>query len=193
MTDEKGTLRGRVVHALTDPMREELLRLFSAGPHSSATAAKALRKSHQSTAYHVKVLRDRCEMLEVTGRRQVGSTTEVFYRLKSRKEIASFDVSDLPAGVGAALQMALVSFFLESVSDFLRFGTRRAGTHLSASPRVLDPEGWRAASAAIRATERRLDKIERESRRRLDGNNMAKAVHAVSGFALFQAAAAGGR
>ena len=91
------------------------------------------------------------------------------------------------------MQMALVSFFLESVSDFLRLGTRRAGTHLSASPRVLDPEGWRAASAAIRATERRLDKIERESRRRLEGNNMAKAVHAVSGFALFQAAPAGGR
>ena len=161
MTDDKGTLRGRVVHALTDPLREDLLRLFSAGPHSSATAAKALRKSHQSTAYHVKVLRDRCEMLEVTGRRQVGSTTEVFYRLKSRKEIASFDVSDLPAGVGAALQMALVSFFLESVSDFLRlvrggrapicppapgFSTRKGGA-LRARPSVR-PNGGSTRSNA---------------------------------------------
>lgn len=167
----------KVVLALGNDVRRQLLGILASGSYSVAGAAKVLGLPVQNVEYHVSVL-NKCGLIE----REAAKV-----RLRSRADFGALDIGDLPDGIQAAFELSFAEMFLGSLDRAIRFGaTKASGTHVQAAPLSFDANGWQAAAKAVRETDRRLFRIEVESRKRLRADSGAERIQAMLGTALFR-------
>jgi DNA-binding transcriptional ArsR family regulator len=164
-----------------------ILSALVAGEGSATTLSKQFGDaSVGDVSYHLSVLADDCELIELARSRQVRGALENFYRLRPGSRLGSIR---LPKRVMKDLRAELFRTFVEAAVAALDSGSLDAGdqTTFAAKPVTVDQRGMEEINEALREALQRVKRAEAESRRRLKRKGPAGVVSAVVGAAAFQA------
>jgi DNA-binding transcriptional ArsR family regulator len=181
----------RLAIAIGHPLRVRILSALIAGEASATTLSRQFADVHLSdVAYHLRVLADDCELIELVRSRPVRGTMESFYRLRPGADLSGIQ---LPQPVMQGLRAELFLNFVQTAIAAMDSGSLDGGegTTFSATPVTVDRRGMEEINEAMREAMERVQRAEAESRRRLK-RRRAGAVSAVVGAAAFQTAMPGG-
>jgi DNA-binding transcriptional ArsR family regulator len=184
----------RLAIAIGHPLRLRILSALVGGEGSAATLSRQFRDVHLGdVAYHLRVLADDCELIELVRSRPVRGAMESFYRLKAGVDLAGVK---LPQPITQGLRVQLFLNFVEVAIAAMDSGSLDRGeeTTFSAQPVTVDEQGMAEINEAMREAMERVKRAEAESRRRLkrhkvQGSNGNGVVSAMVGAAAFPAAA----
>jgi DNA-binding transcriptional ArsR family regulator len=161
----------RLVKGLSHVLRQHILLAAVQGEVSPNELSKTLGEGLSQVSYHVKVLRDDCEMIERTRTVPRRGAIENYYRASVKTLFPAKAWRRLRAGLRTVVGAGQASDLFDDLAEALRAG-KLQGTHdhITRTPLVLDAEGQRkVATIAQRATR------EVESEQRRSANRMAKA------------------
>lgn len=176
----------RLVKALAHPLRVRILGLLEHRTLSPKQLSGELSLPVENVSYHVRTLR-RLGFIKLVRTRQVRGTIEHYYDLVAPPRMTAQAWSELPGIVKEAMTGAN----LGQISDIVNRaaaedGFARAESHLQRMPFTLDEEGFKAASDVLSEALERIEKIERDSRKRIAGGR-SEPVPVVSVVMLFDA------
>jgi DNA-binding transcriptional ArsR family regulator len=180
---------GRLAIAMGHPLRLRILSAMVAGEASAASLSRQFRDvSVSDVAYHVRVLAEDCDLIELVRSRPVRGAMESFYRLKPGAEL---DGIQLPATIMQGLRLELFQAFVDVAVAAIDSGSLDANkeTTFAAQPVTVDRQGMAEINQAMREAMERVKRAEAQSRDRLRRKGPSGAVSAMVGAAAFQAAA----
>lgn len=175
----------RLVRALSNPLRVEILRALHGRVLSPKLLAADLDESLSLVSYHVRVLAevDAVRLVKAVPRRGV---PEHFYTTEPRSMIGHQDWRHVPPPARPAVTNEAIRTFLEEIAGAFEAGTidRREDTTLNWMPITVDHQGWLEAAELFRRTARLLIGIHDRSSERLGD---ADGIAVVTGLAAFEA------
>jgi DNA-binding transcriptional ArsR family regulator len=176
----------RLVKALAHPLRVRILGLLEHRTLSPKQLATELGLPVENVSYHVRTLR-RLGFIKLVRTRQVRGTIEHYYDLVAPPRMTAEAWAKLPDIVKEAMTGAN----LAQISDIVNraageSGFSRPESHLQRMPYTLDEQGFSAASEIISDALERIEKVERDARRRI-GAGRSEPVPAVAVVMLFDA------
>jgi DNA-binding transcriptional ArsR family regulator len=140
---------GDVARAMAHPLRVQLVAMLNKQVLSATMISKQIDEPLQNVAYHMRVLREK-EMIEEVSSRPVRGSTEHFYRATKRVLFDGKAWEDLPPSMKAKVSGRIFGDFVEAVA-----GAMRSETFDSSDERVnvwqqgrLDQQGWEEAVQA---------------------------------------------
>jgi DNA-binding transcriptional ArsR family regulator len=158
----------RLVKALAHPLRVEILTILNERMASPNELSKELDEGLSQVSYHVKVLKDfECiEMVKTEPRR---GAVEHYYRATARAYLTDRDWRAIPDSMKPGVSSAAIRVILDEVLAALNGGTfdARDDRHISASPGVVDEQGWKESVDLVNETLDRAMTIQAESAKRL--------------------------
>jgi hypothetical protein len=159
----------RIARLLAHPFRHRLLDEYAGQVTSPSKVAAALGEPVNVVSYHTGVLlRAGCLELVRTERRR--GATEHFYRTVERGEIDDDEWARLPVSTRRMVARRILDVVVRDASDAIpRGGMDLTTTHISRTPLALDDRGRTDLAAVLRSTLEAAQRIDAESRRRLDG------------------------
>lgn len=164
-----GLIDGAVVKALNHPLRVEILDLLCReGSRSPVEMSKLLDQGLSSISYHVKVLFEKCGLLELTDEVPKRGAVEHFYRAK-------------PAAFIGRAARAATAFDRDHADE---------RDVVSWLPVSVDEKGRTEVVAILSEAFRALGRIEKESRARVDESG-EEPTELIAGVAAFQAESKG--
>jgi len=179
----------RLAIAIGHPLRVRILSALVAGEGSATTLASQFGDvSVGDVSYHLNVLAEDCELIELAREQQVRGAMESFYRLIPSAEVGEIQ---LPQAVMQRLRVELFRTFVDAAVAALEAGSLDAGdedTIFAAKPVTVDQRGMAEISKAMQEAMERVKRAELESRRRLRRvKDSTRALNAVVGAAAFEA------
>jgi DNA-binding transcriptional ArsR family regulator len=186
-SDEPISPVDRLAIAIGHPLRLRILSALVAGEGSAATLSRQFHDVQLSdVAYHLRVLADDCELIEMTRSRPVRGAMESFYRLKPDTDLAGLQ---LPQPIAEWLRAQLFLNFVDVAVAAMDSGSLDGGdeTTFAAKPVTVDRQGMAEINEAMREAMERVRRAEAESRRRLKLKNPSGVVSAMVGAAAFPA------
>jgi DNA-binding transcriptional ArsR family regulator len=185
--NDQESIDQRLVHALANPMRVQILEILSDRVASPVELAAELDKSLSHVAYHTRTL-DECGCLHLVGTEQRRGATEHFYKAAPDSFIGSRQWRQVPKAVRAGVTGASLQTFMDKAVAALEAGTidDREDTTLTWMPVRLDEEGWREITEILREASERVLDTEARSRARLGSNGKHSAISAVVALANFE-------
>ncbi len=177
----------RLVHALANPIRVQILEILSDRAASPIELAAELDRSLSHVAYHTRTLDD-CGCLQLVGTEQRRGATEHFYKAAPDSFIGSREWRQVPKAVRAGVTGASLQTFMDKAVAALEAGKidDREDTTLTWMPVQLDAEGWREVSEVLGEAAERVLAAEARARGRLGSNGRHPAVSAVVALANFE-------
>lgn len=140
---------GDVAKAMAHPLRVQIVALLNQRVMSATMISKQIDEPLQNVAYHMRELRKK-GMIEEVSSRPVRGSTEHFYRATKRVLFDGKAWDDLPPSMKAKVSSRMFSDFLDVVAAAMR-----AETFDSSDDRVnvwlqgrLDEQGWEEAVKA---------------------------------------------
>src|SRR3954471_12007142 len=140
---------GDVAKAMAHPLRIQIVAMLNQRVMSATMISKQIDEPLQNVAYHMRVLRKK-GLIEEVSSRPVRGSTEHFYRATKRVLFDGKAWDDLPPSMKAKVSSRMFSDFLEVVSAAMR-----GETFDSSDERVnvwlqgrLDEQGWADAVKA---------------------------------------------
>lgn len=177
----------RLAVAIGHPLRLRILSALVAGEGSAAALSRQFGDVHLSdVAYHLRVLAEDCDLIEVVRSRPVRGAMESFYRLKPGADLSGLQ---LPQPVTQGLRVELFRNFVDVTVAAMDSGSLDAGdqTTFAAKPVTVDQRGMAEINEAMQEAMERVRRAEAESRRRLK-RGPSGALSALVGAAAFQTA-----
>lgn len=176
----------RLVKALAHPLRVRILGLLEHRTLSPKQLSSELELPVENVSYHVRTLR-RLGFIKLVRTRQVRGTIEHYYDLVAPPRMTAQAWAQLPDIVKEAMTGANLAQISEIVNRAAgEEGFARPESHLQRMPYTLDEQGFKAASDVFSETLERLEKLEREARKRISAGR-SEAVPAVAVVMLFDA------
>jgi DNA-binding transcriptional ArsR family regulator len=159
---------GDVAKAMAHPLRIQIVAMLNQRVMSATMISKQIDEPLQNVAYHMRVLREK-GLIEEVSSRPVRGSTEHFYRAAKRVLFDGKAWDDLPPSMKAKVSSRMFSDFLEVVSAAML-----GETFDSSDERVnvwlqgrLDQQGWDEAVEAHWALIHAMERIFKGSRLRL--------------------------
>jgi DNA-binding transcriptional ArsR family regulator len=157
----------RLVKALAHPLRIRILAILEERVASPSQIAEELDAPLGNVSYHVRQLAD-LGLIKLVKETPVRGTLEHYYRAEIRPRISDRAFSTAPDLV----KQATVGATLGQIGDAVNRaaaegGFGRADAHLSRLPLLLDEEGWKLVSKELESLVDRIEKIQRDSGKRL--------------------------
>jgi DNA-binding transcriptional ArsR family regulator len=182
----------RLVKALAHPLRVRILAVLQDRVASPSDLAEELRAPLGNVSYHVRILAQ-LGLLKLVKKRPRRGAIEHYYEARSRVRISDRAWGQVPKVV----KEAMVDATLDQVSSYVEKsaesgGFERADAHLTRQPLRLDEQGWSELSASVLGLLERANKIEAESRERLEKADHEGELEAGLVMMLFEAVAGGG-
>jgi DNA-binding transcriptional ArsR family regulator len=175
----------RLVKAMAHPLRVQILGILEQRVASPRELADELEAPLGNVSYHVRTLSSLglIKLVKKTPRR---GAIEHYYEARGRAVVTDRAWAEVPDIVKRALVGATLGEVSERVNDAAaKGGFDREDAHLT-SPRVIvDEQGFRELSGALNDLFERVDKIQRESTKRLKGDD-AGAIEAGVVAMLFE-------
>lgn len=179
----------RLAIALGHPLRLRILSTLVAGEGSATTLSRQFGDATVGdVSYHLGVLADDCELIELVRSQQVRGALENFYRLSPGADLGEIQ---LPKSIMQGLRAELFRTFVDAAVAALDSGSldTEDDTTFAAKPVTVDHKGMTEINEAMRDAMRRVKQAEANSRRRLKRvKGRSGAVSVVVGAAAFQAA-----
>jgi DNA-binding transcriptional ArsR family regulator/tetrahydromethanopterin S-methyltransferase subunit G len=161
----------RLVKAMAHPLRVQILGILEQRVASPRELADELEAPLGNVSYHVRTLSSLglIKLVKKTPRR---GAIEHYYEARGRAVVTDRAWAEVPDIVKRALIGATLGEVSERVNDAAaKGGFDREDAHLT-SPRVIvDQQGFRELSTALNDLFDRVDKIQRESTKRLKGGD----------------------
>jgi DNA-binding transcriptional ArsR family regulator len=185
--NDQESIDQRLVHALANPIRVQILEILSDRAASPIELASELDKSLSHVAYHTRTL-DECGCLQLVGTEQRRGATEHFYKAAPDSFIGSREWRQVPKAVRAGVTGASLQTFMDKAVAALEAGKidDREDTTLTWMPVRLDPEGWREVGEILSEAAERVLAAEARARTRLGSNGKHSAISAVVALANFE-------
>jgi DNA-binding transcriptional ArsR family regulator len=159
---------GDVAKAMAHPLRVQIVAMLNQRVMSATMIAKQIDEALQNVAYHMRVLRAK-GLIEEVSSRPVRGSTEHFYRATKRVLFDGKAWEELPLSMKAKVSSRIFSDFLEAVA-----GAMRGETFDSSDERVnvwlqgrLDQQGWYEAVKAHWVLIHAMEDIFKSARLRL--------------------------
>lgn len=157
----------RLVKALAHPLRIRILAILEERVASPSQIAEELDAPLGNVSYHVRQLAD-LGLIKLVKETPVRGTLEHYYRAEIRPRISDRAFSTAPDLV----KQATVGATLGQIGDAVNRaaaegGFGRADAHLSRLPLLLDEEGWKLVSKELESLVDRIERIQRDSGKRL--------------------------
>ena len=157
----------RLVKALAHPLRIRILAILEERVASPSQIAEELDAPLGNVSYHVRQLAD-LGLIKLVKETPVRGTLEHHYRAEIRPRISDRAFSTAPDLV----KQATVGATLGQIGDAVNRaaaegGFGRADAHLSRLPLLLDEEGWKLVSKELESLVDRIERIQRDSGKRL--------------------------
>lgn len=157
----------RLVKALAHPLRIRILAILEERVASPSQIAEELDAPLGNVSYHVRQLAD-LGLIKLVKETPVRGTLEHHYRAEIRPRISDRAFSTAPDLV----KQATVGATLGQIGDAVNRaaaegGFGRADAHLSRLPLLLDEDGWKLVSKELESLVDRIEKIQRDSGKRL--------------------------
>jgi predicted transcriptional regulator len=181
----------RFVKALDYVLRQHILLAAVQREVSPTELSKALNEGLSQVAYHVKVLRDDCGMIEETRTEQRRGAVEHYYRASAKTLLPAKAWRRLKKGLRAVVGAGQASDLFNDLTEALKAGKLQgAHDHIIRTPLVLDTEGQRNVKAiAERATKEVEDEQSAAAKRRQKGKgDRGKAIGYTFALLAFEAA-----
>jgi DNA-binding transcriptional ArsR family regulator len=161
----------RLVKAMAHPLRVQVLGILEQRVASPRELADELEAPLGNVSYHVRTLSSLglIKLVKKTPRR---GAIEHYYEARGRAVVTDRAWAEVPEIVKRALVGATLGEVSERVNEAAaKGGFDREDAHLT-SPRVIvDEQGFRELSGALSDLFDRVDKIQRESTKRLKGSD----------------------
>jgi DNA-binding transcriptional ArsR family regulator len=159
---------GDVAKAMAHPLRVQIVAMLNQRVMSATMIATEIDEQLQNVAYHMRVLREK-GLIEEVSSRPVRGSTEHFYRATKRVLFDGKAWEELPPSMKAKVSSRIFSDFLEAVA-----GAMRGETFDSSDERVnvwlqgrLDQQGWDQAIKAHWVLIHAMEDIFKSARLRL--------------------------
>jgi DNA-binding MarR family transcriptional regulator len=164
----KRFIDGRLIRALSHPMREHLLAVFNERIASTSEIGRELDLGVPDIYHHVEEL-ERLGCIERVESRQRRGAREHFFTAKATMLFDDRAWLKVPASVRSEITANWVRSILDDVLGSLRAGVfgREDGTHVSWLPAVFDKLGWEEVMALMSETLAGMMAIQRRSGERL--------------------------
>ncbi len=164
----KGGVDQRLVKALAHPLRVEILTILNERMASPNELSKELDEGLSQVSYHVKVLKDfECiEMVKTEPRR---GAVEHYYRATARAYLTDRDWRAIPDSMKPGVSASAFRVIFEEVAAAINGGSfnSRDDVHMTATPGVVDEQGWKESVDLINETLDQVMAIQAESAKRL--------------------------
>ena len=179
----------RLVRALSNPLRVEILRVLHGRVLSPNRLAPELDESLSLVSYHVRVLAE-VEAIRLVKTEPRRGSTEHFYTTEPRCLIGHQDWRRVPPAARPGVTNEAVRTFFDRVGAAIDAETidTREDTTLNWMPITVDQQGWLEAAELFRRTAQLLMDIHKRSSERLGD---ADGIAVVTGLAAFEAAPPG--
>jgi hypothetical protein len=175
-----------LAHALSHPVRVQLLECLSVETASPNMLAKTLGIPLGDAAYHLKRVLDReCGLVEVVKRRKRRGAIETLYRVDRDAFRQLVDWDSMPPVLEEALKGSSLRAFLNVLSAALREGNLDAErATLCWQPVAIDDPGWIEVQRVLSRAEVEIRKALAESTSRLASESAP--VHGIVGIAAVE-------
>lgn len=180
----------RLVKALAHPLRIRILAILEERVASPSQIAEELDAPLGNVSYHVRQLAD-LGLIKLVKETPVRGTLEHHYRAEIRPRISDRAFNTAPDMVKSATVGATLGQIGDAVNRAAaEGGFGRSDAHLSRLPLLLDDEGWKKVASELEGLVDRIDKIQRESGKRLMKTDHEGQVRGEFVTMLFEAAEA---
>lgn len=181
----------RLVKALAHPLRVQILAVLEDRTASPSDLAEELKAPLGNVSYHVRILA-KLDLLKLVRKRQRRGAIEHLYRANGRVRVSDRAWGQVPGIV----KTAMVDATLEQVGRYVEQsavmgGFERPEAHIIRQPMRLDQQAWKELSAAVADLLQRANDIERESQKRLRGEDHEGELDAGLVMMLFEGAPGG--
>jgi DNA-binding transcriptional ArsR family regulator len=180
----------RLVKALAHPLRIRILAILEERVASPSQIAEELDAPLGNVSYHVRQLAD-LGLIKLVKETPVRGTLEHHYRAEIRPRISDRAFNTAPDMVKSATVGATLGQIGDAVNRAAaEGGFARSDAHLSRLPLLLDDEGWKQVASELEGLVDRIDKIQRDSGKRLMKTDHEGQVRGEFVTMLFEAAEA---
>lgn len=164
----KTFIDGRLIKALSHPLREHCLAVFNERVASTSDIAREIDLDVPAFYHHVEVLEELGFLERVESKRRRGAK-EHFFRAKSTLLIDDSNWWKVPASVRSDLLVSDIQLLLDDIVGALRGGVfaSRTGSHVTWLPGIFDKLGWQECMALTNETLARMMEIQKRSRERI--------------------------
>jgi DNA-binding transcriptional ArsR family regulator len=177
--------------ALAHPLRTRILAALEDRTASPSELADELGVSLGVVSYHVRRLAA-LRFLKLVKRVPRRGAVEHYYTVVAGPHITSAAWGATPSIVKQATVNAALAEIGAHVSDAAATdGFDQAEAHLSRTPLTVDGQGWKALARELDALLVRIDKIEAQSKARLERNDHRDEQRATVALMLFNSSTAG--
>jgi DNA-binding transcriptional ArsR family regulator len=171
--------------ALAHPLRSRLLSALEGRTSSPSELAEELGEPLGVVSYHVRRLHA-LGLVKAVKRIARRGAVEHYYTATSRPRITDEGWGSLPNVIREAMTKATLDEINSSVAAAAAGGGfDPSDIHLSRSPLTVDETGWRALSRELGRMTERIQKVEAESKKRLERTNQATEREATVVLMLF--------
>jgi DNA-binding transcriptional ArsR family regulator len=181
----------RLVKALAHPLRVRILGVLQDRVASPSDLAEELKAPLGNVSYHVRILAQ-LGLLKLVKKRPRRGAIEHYYEARSRVRVSDRAWGQVPKIV----KEAMVDATLDQVSAYVEQsaasgGFERSNAHLMRQPLRLDEQGWEELSKHVLELLQRANRIEADSRARLNKGDHSGEFEAGLVLMLFEAVAGG--
>lgn len=158
----------RLIQALSHPVREHLLAVFTERIASTTEIGDEIDLDVSAFYKHVKLL-ESLGYIEWVESRPVRGASEHFFQAKRTLLLDDRTWAGMPENLKSDITVDFLQSLFDEAATALKKGTfnRRLDSHASWTPGILDLRGWREAMALLGRTLERFMEIQRESAQRV--------------------------
>jgi DNA-binding transcriptional ArsR family regulator len=176
----------RLVKAMAHPLRVQILSVLEQRVASPRELADELDAPLGNVSYHVRTLSSLglIKLVKKTPRR---GAIEHYYEARGRAVVSDKAWAEVPDIVKRALVGATLASVSEEVNAAASSGGfEREDMHLTTSRVHVDEQGWRELSKLLGDTWSQIEKVQRESAKRLKDSDPENGISAVAVAMLFE-------
>lgn len=175
----------RLAKALAHVLRQHILLAMVQGEVSPSELSKALGEGLSQVSYHVKVLRDECEMIVETRTEPRRGAVEHYYRATPKSLLPAKTWRRVKKGLRAAVGAGMANDLFEDLAKALKAGKLQGGTdYITRTPLVLDEQGRDKVRAIAERAAGEVDAEQRASATRMAKTNGGGSEAIAYTFAL---------
>jgi DNA-binding transcriptional ArsR family regulator len=179
----------QLVRALDHILRQHMLLAAVQGEVSPKRLSKALGEGLSQVSYHMKVLRDDCELIERTRTVPRRGAVENYYRATEKTLLPAKTWRRLKKGLRAVVGARQASDLFNDLAEALKAG-KLQGAHdfIARTPLVLDAEGKRNVKAIAERATREVEDEQQATSKRMEGGGGGKPCGYTFALLAFEAA-----
>jgi DNA-binding transcriptional ArsR family regulator len=177
----------RYVKALSHPLRVRILGILEEQPASPVELSQVLDATLGTISYHVRQLNELglLELVRETPRR--GAIEHHYEATGSAARVPEVEWEKMPSIAKQAVVGAVLDETNRSVAEAAAVGGfDRNDAHITRTKLVLDDKGFKELSEALRKVLERADKIQEQSKKRLEASNHEGEHQAALALMLFE-------